>query len=457
MRSLFLKIFLYFLLIILLVASAVVVLTYFRDREFPPLSHQGFAQRAIAEYGREATRAYEKEGVPAVDKFSRRLLQESSTYLVLFDRQLQPLTSGRVPHRLQRMAQRALSSGEVVFPMMGRQNGLASVVHSDSGDIYVVALTLPDRPPSRNLLKGVTHGFLGWQLLVLLLITAIVCYVLARSLTAPIGRLREATRRFAAGDLGTRIGSQVKGSQELSGLASDFDEMAAKIEGLVAAQKRLLRDISHELRSPLSRLGIALELARQPDSPEARGKALERIALEAERMNEMIGQLLSLTRMENGSGEFRSEEFDLRELLTALVADAQYEAESRGCRVALNAPEAVMFRGSEEHLARALENVVRNAVKYTAGESIVDVTMDAMAGGVVIRVADRGPGVPEETLEKLFEPFYRVADARDRQSGGTGIGLAIAERAIRLHRGGIRALNRPEGGLLIEIRLPKNG
>ena len=456
MRSLFLKIFLYFLLIILLVATAVVILTYFRDREFPPLAHQGFAQRAIAEYGREAIRAYENQGVAEVDAFSHRLLQESNIYLVLFDHEGRPLTGRMVPRRLQHMAQRALRSGEVVFPMMGSQNGLASMVESNSGKSYVVALSLPDRPPSRNLFKGVTHGFLGWQLLLLLIITAVVCYVLAHSLTAPIGRLREATRKFAAGDFTIRIGRQVKGKNEIAGLARDFDEMASKIEDLIEAQKRLLRDISHELRSPLARLGIALELARQPGASAVQTKALERIGLESERMNIMIGQLLSLTRMENDAGELKKNRFDLRGLLASLINDANFEAERKQCRVLLDAPAPLLCNGSEGLLAQALENVIRNAVKYTAEGSEVEVSLRQDSDMAAILIADRGPGVPAEALGKLFEPFYRVAEARDRQSGGTGIGLAIAERAVSLHHGRIRANNRPEGGLLIEILLPLN-
>ena len=454
MRSLFLKIFLYFLLIILLVSAAVIILTYFRDQEFPPLAHQDFARQAVAEYGREAIRAFEHEGSEEIDEFADRLLEKSGIHLLLFDSHGRPLTTRRVPRRMQHMAQRAMQTGEVVFPMMGARNGLASAVRGASGKTYFVAISLPERPPSQNLVKGVTHGFLGWRLLLLLAITAVVCYILARSLTAPIGRLRQATRKFAAGDLSTRIGDQVKGKNELAGLAHDFDEMAGKIEVLVGSQKNLLRDISHELRSPLARLGIALELARQQENPEAQNKALSRIELEAERMNSMIGQLLNLTRLESGVSEVPFQKIDLQELLANLVVDANYEAETRQCKVVYQAPESVVYFGSLDLLAQALENVIRNAVKYTADNSVISVDLMVAADNVIIQVADQGSGVPEEALAKLFEPFYRVADARDRQSGGTGIGLAIAERAVNLHAGTIAAKNRKKGGLLVEIILP---
>ncbi len=454
MRSLFLKIFLYFLLIILLVSTAVIILTYFRDQEFPPLAHQDFARQAVAEYGREAIRAFEHEGIEDVDKFANRLLEKSGIHLLLFDNHGRPLTNRRVPRRMQHMAQRAMQTGEVVFPRMGARNGLASAVRGASGETYFVAISLPERPPSKDLFKGVTHGFLGWRLLILLAITAVVCYVLARSLTAPIGRLRRATRKFADGDLSTRIGDQVRGKNELAGLAHDFDEMAGEIEDLVSAQKNLLRDISHELRSPLARMVIALELVRQQEDPVAKNKALARIELEAERMNVMIGQLLNLTRLESGVSDVPFQTFDLRNLLANLVEDANYEAETRQCKVVYNAPETVIYYGSKELLAQALENVIRNAVKYTADNSVVSVELVAGAENLMIRVADQGSGVPDEALARLFEPFYRVADARDRQSGGTGIGLAIAERAAKLHSGTVLARNLPTGGLLIEITLP---
>jgi signal transduction histidine kinase len=455
MRSLFLKIFLYFLLIILLVATAVVALTYFRDQEFPPLAHQGFARRAITEYGREAIRAYETSGVTAVDRFTEKLLADSGIELILFNPQGQLLSRRPVSRHVQHMAARAMRSGEVVLPGRGMRNGLAATVRGTGGD-YVVAINLPQRPAPRDLFKGLTHGFLGVQLLILLLVTTAVCFVLARSLAAPIGRLRQATRRFAAGDLTTRLGTQVRGSDELAGLAQDFDEMATKIEALVSAQQQLLRDLSHELRSPLARLGVALELARQQTGAPTQHKALDRIALEAERINEMIGQLLGLTRMSSPVNEQNFTRFDLHELLRQLVADAAYEASARHCEVQLHSPGRAPMTGAEELLGRALENVIRNAVKYTADASRVLVTLEQEKSCWVIRVTDQGQGVPAAALEKVFEPFYRVADARDRQSGGTGIGLAIAQRAIQLHHGTIAARNLPAGGLQIEIRLPKD-
>lgn len=454
MRSLFVKIFLYFLVTIVIVTSAGVFLTYLRDQEFPPLAHQSFAKHAIAEYGHRAIKAFEEQGIVELDLFSEKLMADAGIRIILFDEEGRPLTHKHVPRRMQHMTQRALQSGEVVYPMMGQRNWLASPIQNPAGKNYIVALGLPNQPPAEHIFKGLTHGFLGWRLLILLLVTAAACFWLARSLTSPIRQLRQATRQFASGDLSTRIGNQISGKNEISGLAGDFDEMAGKIEVLVGGQKRLLRDISHELRSPLARLGVALELARQNGSAESQQKAFARIGLEAERMNEMIGQLLSLTQLENGITERPRTEFNLATLLVRLVQDADFEAKNCNKKVSFSGPETALIYGDEELLARAVENVVRNGIRYTADGTQVKVELNSVADGIQIRISDQGPGVPADSLTKLFEPFYRVADARDRQSGGTGIGLTIAEQAVRLHGGKICAVNCSTGGLTVEICLP---
>jgi two-component system sensor histidine kinase CpxA len=453
MRSLFLKIFLYFLLIIVLVSMTVMALTYFRDRQFPLLSHQNFARQAVTEYGRKAIQTYEERGIAGLDQLTLKLQQTVGIRLILFDAQGNPLTHRPTPRRFRHLAQKARHSGDVVFPMMGQHNSLAMTLTGPSGQIYVVAVNVPIRPSTQSALQNLVHGFLGWELLALLTITALVCYFLSRTLTAPITRLRRATRSFAAGDLSTRIGDQIKGTTELSELAHDFDDMAGKIENLVGSQQRLLRDISHELRSPLTRLGIALELARQ-NQPDGCENALNRIELEAERMNTMIGQLLGLTRLETDAEAPPFQEFDISQLLAQLVDDANFEAGRRQCRVVFSGATELNYVGAAELLAQAFENVIRNAVKYTAEKTAVSVTLAATTDTVTIEVADQGDGVPEEFLDKLFEPFYRVADARDRQSGGTGIGLAIAERAVKLHGGTISAHNQPGNGLMVRIELP---
>ena len=250
MRSLFWKIFSNFLLIIILIVSVGVSLTLLRDQEFPPLAHQEFARRAIDEYGRDAVAAYDQSGPSGVDDYIAGLRSKSGIDLMLLDEYGRSLSSRQAPRRMRHMMDRARGSGEVVRPMMGNRNAVAGIFTAADGRHFLVSVALPERTKPRELIAALTHGFLGWKLLVLLAITAVVCWFLARSMTSPIKRLREATCRFADGDLATRIGDKITGGNELAELARDFDNMAMKIEGLVGSQQRLLRDISHELRSP---------------------------------------------------------------------------------------------------------------------------------------------------------------------------------------------------------------
>jgi two-component system sensor histidine kinase CpxA len=217
--------------------------------------------------------------------------------------------------------------------------------------------------------------------------------------------------------------------------------MAARIQSLVEAQRRLLADVSHELRSPLTRLNLAVELARK--APEA---SLDRIAREAARLNELVGEVLDLSRAEANPARERVE---LRTLVEQLVEDARVEAEPRGVRLELRAEECVVT-GDPELLRRAVENVLRNAIRYAPEGSAVEVAVTAQGG---VRIRDYGPGAPEAELGRLFEPFYRVERDRDRASGGAGLGLAIARRAVALHGGTIAAENAGPG-LAVTLRIP---
>ena len=299
---------------------------------------------------------------------------------------------------------------------------------------------------------------LGVQSVLTFIIGGMVCLGLAWHLTAPIRRLRTAAQRLAGGDLTARVGAgRAQGRDEIAALGRDFDLMATRIEGLMTGQRQLLRDISHELRSPLARLNVALELARLKSGPEASGPH-DRIEREAERLNDLIGQLLTLTQLESGGERLERGPVSLTSLVQSIAADANFEAQTRRRAVQAVVEEDVTIQGSEEMLRRGIENVVRNAVRYTAEHTQVSIAVSRRHGGsgeaAPVRICDHGPGVPEQALPQLFLPFYRVADARDRQTGGTGIGLAITERAVRLHHGVVSASNAPGGGLIVEIVLP---
>ena len=227
--------------------------------------------------------------------------------------------------------------------------------------------------------------------------------------------------------------------------------MAERIESLITSQQRLSQDVSHELRSPLARMNVALEIAKQR-SNGASAAALARIEKESGQLNEMISRLLTLTRLESGAEKFESQDVDLTGLLEHIAADADFEANAKGRSVKIVSMDACRISGSESLIKSAVENVLRNAVKYTAEGTAVEVALRRAGGRAQLTVRDFGGGVPENELDKLFQPFYRVSESRERKTGGIGLGLAIAERAIKAHKGSIAARN-SDGGLTVTIEL----
>ena len=279
-------------------------------------------------------------------------------------------------------------------------------------------------------------------------LTVLLCYALARYLTAPLRRLRSAVDALGRGNLAARAEESRK--DELGQLAASFNRMADHIQTLLAAERRLLLDISHELRSPLARLNVAVELAR---CDEASSPLLDRIQREADRLNALVGEMLEVARQEGDPSQMRAEPVRLDELVGDLVDDCAIEARAHDCALTFKSAIPVTLDGDSELLRRAIENVMRNAIRYAPPESKIEVTVENGGGRVKIRIRDYGPGVPEETLPFLFDPFYRVNQDRDRKSGGVGLGLSIARRAVELHKGQLYAAN-VSPGLLVEIDLP---
>jgi two-component system sensor histidine kinase CpxA len=323
-------------------------------------------------------------------------------------------------------------------------------VSGPSGRIYVFAAELA-RGPVAGIRWGALFDPFRWS--IQLLVSAIICYGLALYLTRPVLRLSTAADAIAAGNLGARADEKMeRRHDEIGALVRDFNHMASRIELLVAAQRQLVTDISHELRSPLARLTVALGIARKSANDQIT-PMLDRMERETERLNDMIGNLLSLSRMEAVADKTERVAIDVSELLKEIVADAQFEAEHRGANVELRTDGDCPVLGHRALLRSALENVVRNAIRYTAPGTPVEVSSWCGGETLNVKVRDHGPGVPESELTKVFRPFYRVENARDRDSGGTGLGLAITERVIRLHGGSVAAQNDPSGGLSVEIQL----
>ncbi|MEI7672022.1 MAG: ATP-binding protein [Deltaproteobacteria bacterium] len=299
---------------------------------------------------------------------------------------------------------------------------------------------------------------LGSYLVVVIITAGLTWYAFFRYASVPLRRLRRVTQQLAMGDLSARVGEGlIRRKNEVVELGRDVDRMAERIESLVGAQHRLIRDVSHELRSPLARLNVALELARQSVGPLL-SAPFDRIERESERLNELIGQLLMLTKLESESGMIQRTDFDIAALIGEIGQDVDFEAKNNDCRVTTMADEPIQMKGNRELLRQAIENLVRNAVRYTAPGTAVEISLCRKKSGgpgwAHIEVRDQGPGVPDAELQNIFRPFYRVNDARERQSGGAGVGLAISDRAVRLHGGSLRAINSLHGGLIMEMELP---
>jgi two-component system sensor histidine kinase CpxA len=289
------------------------------------------------------------------------------------------------------------------------------------------------------------------DLMLFTLTGTVFCYAVSRYLTKPLAKLGTAATNIAEGKLDTRVDPSLrKRWDEIAILARDFDSMAERIEALVTGQRRLLGDVSHELRSPLSRLIVALSLVKQ-GPPEEAAENLERIALEARRLDTLIGQLLTLTRIDSGVDRGSPVAFDLANLVQEVASDGDFEARARNRRVEVVRADASTIQGFEELLRSAIENVVRNAIRHTAEGTAVEISLARSDSRVVLEVRDHGPGVPENMLSEIFLPFRRVGNGN---SDGAGLGLAIAERAVSVHRGTIRPRNATDGGLAVEIQIP---
>lgn len=290
--------------------------------------------------------------------------------------------------------------------------------------------------------------------LLALVISGLICLLLTRHITSPLFELRRAAGAIAAGNLSARVPEDLRNRRdEIGELGRDFDRMAERLESLVSGHKRLLGDVSHELRSPLSRLLVAMGLARRANVEEM-PELLDRVALEAQRLDNLIGQLLALSRIESGSHATASQPVDLTALVHEVVSDADFEARARSRQVNVNSFEECTVSGSEELLRSAIENVVRNAVRFTADDTTVEVSIRREGNSSVIRVRDSGPGVPEAMLAEIFLPFRRVQTGHQTRNEGSGLGLAIAQRAVAACGGRIHAANAAEGGLIVRIELP---
>ena len=452
MKSLFLRIFLWFWVAMVVMAAVLVVSSPYFTRSRPRLERWQRSAEAMAQ-GRldRAVHRLEREGFGAIARRERPPGPHVPLEIFVFNVEGIEVRGRDASRMVREIADRAATSG---VEEVERSGSFYLVARSIVGpeDERLVAVAALHQPP--RWVDLIEPRALAVRLGVLVLVIGAFSLWIARYLSAPVGSLRRATQKLSAGDLSARVGQPVdRRHDEIGELARDFDAMAERLEALLDGQRRLLRDVSHELRSPLARLGVALELARRRSGTDVQ-EALDRIERESARLDQLVGQLLLLERLEVGQPGVDRAAFDLCEIFAEVVEDAAFEAAANGCEVRFEPNEACLFDGYPELMRSALDNVLRNAVRHTGEGTAVEATLTMTAGEVTLTIRDHGPGILDEQIKTLFEPFSRVSDARDRASGGAGLGLAISDRAVRVHGGSIEAHNHPGGGLEVVIRLP---
>ena len=461
MRRLFWRIFAAFWLAMVVLVLAMVWITTrnFETEKIPGLDVTRLQATMDDQLARVA-RDLRRNGPDGPHRWLRASDERGPVRLYLLDEQGRDLLDRRVPSEAAEAARTALLGLDPADPMR------SAPAEPDSDRIRLRLVILRDgrRYAAVAVFDGSSFGrllyhrpFAFWSHIgMALVVSTLVSGLLAYYVAHPIGRIRGSMRRFAEGDLDARVGRLRFGrSTEMTGLAGEFDRMAERIRALIENNRRLVRDVSHELRSPLARLRVALELAREGDPGEAR-RSLDRIEREADRLEAMLAQAIELSRLEIAH-EPRRERVALDELVDHAIRNADYEGALRERKVVQTATAPIRLEGAPDALYSAVENIIRNALAYTADGTTVEVGLlrdpaDPALARIVVR--DHGPGVPENELVRIFEPFYRTDAARTRSSGGTGLGLAIARRAVVNHGGHIIACNADGGGLEVTISLP---
>lgn len=450
MRSLFLRIFLSFWIAMLLVLASTASVGWYRFKQAQNFDIKQLAQEAT-------TRLY----AGGVGELRTWITDAERKYpgrrIFLIDQTGDDIRGRELPQPLRNYANRLKDAGfldENLAPSRRSDPLLLTPLFSDrDGTVYTI-LSITGAGWPLNLLRepDVRLVLLAFALF----ISGVVCWWLARYVSKPVERLQSSARSLAAGNLEARVGEEFsRRKDELGVLARDFDRMADHVRNLIASKEGLMRGLSHELRSPLARLRVALGLARRDGADLPR--QFDRIELEAERLDTLIGQMLQLSQLRAAEPALPRMPVELTSLLNEMVEDARLEATAANRHVEWTPGGSIEIEGSHDLMRSAIENVLRNAVRFTAEGTAVTVALERDGNAVRIVIEDRGPGVPQDELQRIFEPFYRVAEARDRDSGGTGLGLAITARVMHLYGGEVVASNRRDGGLSVSIRLPCSG
>jgi two-component system sensor histidine kinase CpxA len=460
------KIFLWFWLGVVVVSGTLVGLTELTSSRAQDdrLWREKFGPR-VDLWARQETHILRTKGPAALEEYVGSFQADPGVLNYMFDGGGHEVFDRQPPQSVAAVVDALMQADGWTQRVDPAERIIAERVIDANGSPYVVVVDFPQPSVlSRPLFELLSADFSGRptrasavRLAAVVAVAGILCFVLARHIAAPIDRLRLATRKIAHAELGTRIERDVLNrGDELAALGHDFNGMADRIELLLTAQRQLLSDVSHALRSPLARLNLALGLARR-HSVAGVGEHLDRIELETERLNTLIGQLLTMARVDSGVGLERRRVFDVAALVDEVAMDADYEARARGCGVVVSGERNCLATGAADLIRGAVENVVRNAVRHTADGTRVEITLarrQAASGSVVvIGVRDHGPGVPDKIVPRLFVPFYRGPHA-DKNPNGTGLGLAITRRTFEVHGGTVTAANAEGGGFVVSLVLP---
>lgn len=444
-RSIYAKIFISFSLATLAITAAIFLINVATHSHSLGAS---WMTGVLDQYARSAVDIYAHGGKPRLAEYLDKIDDISFLQANLFDPQNHDILGRGVPQGAEEVFVKARATRNTQFHIGMLWTG-ASVVDGPDGKYVLVAKVLI---PYSGLMQGVlATAVLAWLLPAIA--GALLCLFLGYHIAKPIRALQTVAGRIADGDLSVRASPAVGSRRdELADLARDFDKMADRIQALLWKQQELLGDISHELRSPLTRLGVSLELVRRGESD-----ATNRMQKDLDHLDTLIGQILTLTRLQ-ALGDPKNEiPVNLRLILESVAEDARFEGREDGKSVVISRADDCLLKGDPALLRSCVENVVRNAVRYTNPQTEVAISLDLVGDGsdsARILVADHGDGVPAQALGHIFEPFYRVTEACEHQTGGTGLGLSIAQRIAIFHGGSIRARNRDGGGLEMEICLP---
>jgi len=448
MPRLFIKIFLWFWATVVLTGISLVLAFMLQPQSVPSRWHAGLTD-TLRYFGTAAVGALEQGGVPAATSYIHRLSQDAHIHGCIFDPAGNSL-AGEHCSEFAGIAAQVAKGAPSSYEMRRGLARMAIPIRTPDGHIYIYASELLAGPRAAF---GLDQKTIVLRACLAFIVSGLVCYFLALYLTRPILRLRYVAQQITAGQLSKRAEPKLESRQdEFGDLVRDFNRMAAKTEDLISSQRQLLNDVSHELLSPLARMNVALDLLRLR---LGQNPALDHLESDLQRLNEMIGRLLTVAKLDAVSALQNFVRVNLSELVSSIASDAEFEAQERGCRVDIVQTEDLSVLGDSSLLRSAIENVLRNAVRFTAAGTAVEVLLRANstigAHEAIIVIRDHGAGVPEDELTRIFKPFYRLPDARGIESTGAGLGLAIAERIVHLHGGSIRAINEGSGGLSVAM------